>query len=117
MGAGAQDYLVKGQVDGFLLQRVVRYAVERQRAEETQRQLGEARLYAAENARLERGLLPSPLLIDRRLSVAARYRSGGQQMLLGGDFYDATLPSIPTASPGAPGLHHRPAVRSPVSRN
>jgi serine phosphatase RsbU (regulator of sigma subunit) len=88
VGAGAQDYLVKGQVDGFLLQRVVRYAVERQRAEETQRQLGEARLYAAENARLERGLLPSPLLKDRRLSVAARYRSGGQQMLLGGDFYD-----------------------------
>ena len=88
VGAGAQDYLVKGQVDGFLLQRVVRYAVERQRAEETQRQLGEARLYAAENSRLERGLLPSPLLTDRRLSVAARYRSGGQQMLLGGDFYD-----------------------------
>jgi serine phosphatase RsbU (regulator of sigma subunit) len=88
VAAGAQDYLVKGQVDGFLLHRVVRYAVERRRAEETQRQLSEARLYAAENARLERGLLPSPLLTDRRLSVAARYRSGGQQMLLGGDFYD-----------------------------
>ncbi|HSR84403.1 MAG TPA: SpoIIE family protein phosphatase [Streptosporangiaceae bacterium] len=88
VAAGAQDYLVKGQVDGFLLQRVVRYAVERQRAEETQRQLREAQLYAAENARLERGLLPSPVLTDRRLQVAARYRSGGQQMLLGGDFYD-----------------------------
>jgi serine phosphatase RsbU (regulator of sigma subunit) len=85
---GAQDYLVKGQVDGFLLQRVVRYAVERCRAEETQRQLAEARLYAAENARLERGLLPSPVLSDPRLAVTARYRSGGQQMLLGGDFYD-----------------------------
>src|SRR5580704_15795850 len=88
VAAGAQDYLVKGQVDGVLLQRVVRYAVERQRAEETQRQLREAQLYAAENARLERGLLPSPVLKDRRLAVAARYRSGGQQMLLGGDFYD-----------------------------
>jgi serine phosphatase RsbU (regulator of sigma subunit) len=86
--AGAQDYLVKGQVDGFLLQRVVRYAVERRRAEETQRQLAEARLYAAENARLERGLLPSPVLADPRLSVSARYRAGGGQMLLGGDFYD-----------------------------
>jgi serine phosphatase RsbU (regulator of sigma subunit) len=88
VAAGAQDYLVKGQVDGFLLQRVVRYAVERQRAEEAHRQLREARLYAAENSRLERGLLPSPVLTDRRLAVAARYRSGGQQMLLGGDFYD-----------------------------
>jgi serine phosphatase RsbU (regulator of sigma subunit) len=88
VGAGAQDYLVKGQVDGFLLHRVVRYAVERRRAEETQRQLAEARLLAAENTRLERGLLPSPLLTDPRLSVAARYRPGGGQMLLGGDFYD-----------------------------
>jgi len=86
--SGAQDYLVKGQVDGHLLQRVVRYAVERSKAEETQRQLAEARLYAAENSRLERGLLPSPVLRDSRLSVTARYRSGGQQMLLGGDFYD-----------------------------
>jgi serine phosphatase RsbU (regulator of sigma subunit) len=86
--AGAQDYLVKGQVDGALLHRVVRYAVERQRAEDMQRQLHEARIVARENARLERGLLPSPLLLDARLTVASRYRPGGGQSLLGGDFYD-----------------------------
>ena len=86
--AGAQDYLVKGEVDGPMLDRVIRYAVERRRATEAQRELHVARVQAQENARLERGLLPSPLLTDARLSVSARCLAGGQQRLLGGDFYD-----------------------------
>lgn len=85
---GAQDYLVKGEVSGDTLVRVIRYAMERRRAEEAQRELDAARIYAEENARLERGLLPSPLLADRRISVATRYLAGGQQLLIGGDFYD-----------------------------
>jgi len=86
--AGAQDYLVKGEVAGPMLNRVIRYAVERRRAEEAQRALHVAQIHAQENARLERGLLPSPLLTDTRLSVSARCLPGGKHMLLGGDFYD-----------------------------
>lgn len=86
--SGAQDYLVKGHVDPTLLYRVIRYAVERKQAEKAQLELSVARVQAQENARLARGLLPSPLVVDPGLTVAARYRPGGGQMQLGGDFYD-----------------------------
>ncbi len=86
--AGAQEYLLKSDVTGKMLRRVIRYAVGRSRWDEAQRQLEVARLSAEENARLERGLLPSPVLDDARLSATTRYRVGGRQRLLGGDFYD-----------------------------
>src|ERR1700719_4276491 len=43
---GAQDYLVKGEVAGQMLHRVIRYAVERRRAEEAQRDLQVAEVRA-----------------------------------------------------------------------
>ncbi|GGX83222.1 PP2C family protein-serine/threonine phosphatase [Streptomyces hiroshimensis] len=85
---GAQDYLSRDELDGPVLSRAIRYAVERKRADLAQRQLTESRLRAQENARLERGLLPTPLLAGSGLRFAARYRPGRSRALLGGDFYD-----------------------------
>ncbi|WP_079110634.1 PP2C family protein-serine/threonine phosphatase [Streptomyces roseifaciens] len=85
---GAQDYLSRDELDGRVLSRAIRYAVERKRADLAQRQLTESRLRAQENARLERGLLPTPLLAGSGLRFAARYRPGRSRALLGGDFYD-----------------------------
>jgi serine phosphatase RsbU (regulator of sigma subunit) len=62
--------------------------MERRHWDETQRQLHTARINARENARLEHGLLPQPVLRDPRLRVSARCWAGGKQRLLGGDFYD-----------------------------
>ena len=91
VAAGAQDYLVKGKVDGQLLIRAIRYAVERRRAETSVLRLREEQLVAAESTRLERGLLPTPLLDGSRVQARSFYRSGRARSVLGGDFYDAVL--------------------------
>lgn len=88
MTAGAQDYLIKGQVEGATLSRCIRYAIERKRANESVRKLREAEIRQAEYTRLERGLLPVPILDDSSLYHSLRYRPGRDQALLGGDFYD-----------------------------
>jgi serine phosphatase RsbU (regulator of sigma subunit) len=96
VAAGAQDYLVKGKVDGPVLIRAVRYAVERRRAETSLLRLREEQLAAAESARLERGLLPSPLLAGSPVRARSLYRAGRTRSLIGGDFFDAVLGSTGT---------------------
>ncbi|WP_345463402.1 PP2C family protein-serine/threonine phosphatase [Actinoallomurus oryzae] len=88
VAAGAEDYLVKQEVEPALLARALRYALERKRAEESERELVEARLLSRENTRLAQGLLPVPRLRDDRLRHHTRYRPGHRRALLGGDFYD-----------------------------
>lgn len=89
VASGAQDYLVKGRVDPEMMRRAVVYAIERKRAELTAVDLHASRLRAQENARLERGLLPSPLLLDDPgVDIVTQSRPSRQNALLGGDFYD-----------------------------
>ncbi|MEU8652568.1 fused response regulator/phosphatase [Streptomyces sp. NPDC048737] len=88
MAAGAQDYLVKGKVEADLLHRTVRYAVYRSQTERTAADAQKARLHAEENARLERGLLPQPILSTSTVTVTTRYLPSAERALLGGDFLD-----------------------------
>ena len=89
VASGAQDYLVKGWVAPDVLRRTLLYAIERKRAELIAVDLHASDLRAQENARLERGLLPSPLLLEgSEVRVVTRYRPSRTNALLGGDFYD-----------------------------
>ncbi|MDT4923388.1 MAG: hypothetical protein QOG01_1101 [Pseudonocardiales bacterium] len=88
LAAGAQDYLAKDSITGELLERSIRYAIERKRAQRTRQQLREIRLSAAEQARLERGLLPTPLLRTDAVACSTYYRPGRDDAVLGGDFFD-----------------------------
>ena len=72
VAAGAQDYLVKGHVDGTVLLRALRYAVERQRAEVERRTLlareqaarAEAERLASERAAILGQIADAVLIVD-----------------------------------------------------
>lgn len=87
VAAGADDYLLKGEVDGDTLARSLRYATLRRRSAAQQLALYRSEVRAAETTRLERALLPKELIRDDRISVQVGYLPGGNG-LLGGDFFD-----------------------------
>lgn len=93
VAAGAQDYLVKDQIDGLVLGRTIHYAIHRKRAQNAERSLRDSQLLASENVRLQRGLLPKPILADPAVRLVSRYLPGRQRALLGGDFYDVVQTS------------------------
>jgi len=86
--AGAQDYLVKGNVERPQLARSIRYAIGRREAEQSERALLLAEAQAREVTRLERGLAPTLSLDRSAVWVESCYRAGRSRALLGGDFFD-----------------------------
>lgn len=88
LGEGAQDYLIKGTISGTGLARAIRHSVQRKRADRYQRELAVLRVQNAENARVQRGLAPHPLVEDPSISIISAYRPGNRRQVLGGDFFD-----------------------------
>lgn len=79
MHRGAQDYLVKGEVDGWQIVKSIRYAMERKLA---QRELQYSLDLAGE---AQRALLPAGSPPDWHLKAVARSRMRSN---VGGDFYE-----------------------------
>jgi serine phosphatase RsbU (regulator of sigma subunit) len=89
VAAGAQDYLIKDEVNPALLDRTVRLAIERRIAERAAVALAEAALREQHNGQVVRGLLPHLRVRDPRLTMVTRYQPGNAGEVLGGDFLDA----------------------------
>lgn len=85
---GAEDHLAKSDITPGVLSRSVRYAIERKRAQQVSLRLREAQLSSYEQARLERGLLPRPLLRTDAIECSTYYRPGRDGAVLAGDFFD-----------------------------
>ena len=90
VASGAQDYLVKGRVEPENAAARAALCDRAQAGRAHRRRIcTRASSGRGENARLERGLLPSPLLLDDPgVDIVTQYRPSRENALLGGDFYD-----------------------------
>jgi serine phosphatase RsbU (regulator of sigma subunit) len=70
----------RAPIEGMAPARTPRYVIEHDRHEVEQRQ--------ADTVRLERNLLPQPLINTTKVALRPFYRAGRGRSLLGGDFYD-----------------------------
>lgn len=89
VAAGAQDYLMKAELSAPVLVRSIRYAIARKQADLAAHRLAHAESLRQANNRLERGLLPRPILRDPAIQCASRYLPSADFAVLGGDFFDA----------------------------
>jgi serine phosphatase RsbU (regulator of sigma subunit) len=88
LSAGAQDYVVKGDIRGESFARIIGYSIQRKESELAARELAVLRVQTAENTRVQRGLVPHPLLEDDRIAIRSAYHPGNRRQVLGGDFFD-----------------------------
>ena len=89
---GAQDYLVKGQVDASTLSRAIRYAVERKRAEEAlreERDRAQGYLDVAEVMLLVVDADERVALVNRKGCQTLRYE---EEEILGQNWFDRFVP-------------------------
>ena len=87
VGAGAQDYLIKGEADGATIARSIRFAIERKKNQRSSAMLFQAEMQNLEQARLERALLGAPTLRRTDVDWVTRY-TAARRGTVSGDFLD-----------------------------
>jgi serine phosphatase RsbU (regulator of sigma subunit) len=88
VGVGAEDYLVTEHLRGGDLARAIRYALGTRQIASVESERDRADSRSDEALRMERGLVPAPIMRDRAVWSTSRYSAGRSRALLGGDFLD-----------------------------
>jgi putative two-component system response regulator len=96
LGEGAQDYLIKGRVDGYLLVRCMRYAIERKRSQQALQQSVEL---------LQRTLEQTVYALAATIEMRDPYTAGHQRRVANLAFAIATAREMELPRDEARGLH------------